>query len=281
MNDVTILDLTNDEYHARPEWSNSQVKLLPNEVELFGKRHIEKQPAFQFKPTASVQLGTAVHDIILENTPIVMIPESALSASGSKAGKGWTSLRADNPGKVLCKPDDPILHMAASIRAEPKAREWLESEGPVEQSICWHDDVSGLDLRAKPDKVSMTSQGNVIIDLKSTKEDPHSERQIAKAIHTLCYHRQGAWYWDPVEWWLQDEVRLFMLIFVRNKPPYDCHVHELAGRAIELGRQQNRLARGELASRLQTKNWLPETHGRTTVIDLPDWAYNQEEENYE
>lgn len=277
MSDVQILDITNEEYHARDEWSNSQLKLLPDEPELFHRRHVEKHPAFQFAQTASMKIGTAVHDIVLEHTPVVMIPKSALSASNAKAGKGWTSFVADNPGKVLCKPDDPILHMVESIRNEPRACEWLDSEGPVEQSFIYRDKVSGLDLRARIDKLSdLGSSKCALADVKSTNKDPYSEREIAKVMANLKYHCQGAWYWDAVEQ-LGWEVMTFLFIWVRNSPPYECHVTELDVDDLELGRVQNLVARRSLAERLETNNWKPESFGRVTIVRMPDWSHNQEE----
>ena len=86
---VEIRDLTNEEYHALPSWSSSQLKLLPDEPELFYKRFVEKHPAFQFKPTASMDLGTSVHRIILEGTPVKMIPDDVLGTDGAKRGNTW------------------------------------------------------------------------------------------------------------------------------------------------------------------------------------------------
>ena len=280
MTDVQILDIPNDEYHARAEWSNSQAKLIPDEVELFHRRHIEKHPAFQFKQTASMAMGTAVHDIVLENTPVVMIPGDVLSKSGAKAGNNWKAFQSDNPGKVLCKQDDPILHMVASIRNEPAAMKWLDAEGPVEQSMIYRDAETGLDLRARLDKLTLLTEGSVILDLKTTTKDPHSEREIAKVIYKFGYHRQGAWYWDAAEAYGHD-IEAFLLVFVRNSQPYDCHVWELSATALELGRHQNTIAKRDLAHRLETNNWKPEAFGRISMIDVPDWAYKQENLNYD
>ena len=278
MNDVQILDLTNEEYHARDEWSSSQLKLLPKEPWLFYRRYIEKHPAFQFKQTASTKLGTAVHDIVLENTPVVMFPKSALSASGSKAGSGYKSFVADNPGKVLCKPDDPILYMVESIRKEHCARKWLNSEGPVEQSMIYRYEASGLDLRARIDKLSdLGSSKCALLDVKSTNKAPYSGREIARVMADRKYHCQAAWYWDAVEQWGW-EVMTFLFIWIRNAPPYECHVTELDGDDLELGRVQNMVARRTLAERLETNNWKPETFGRPTIVRLPEWVHNQEDE---
>ncbi len=281
MNDVQILDIPNEEYHARPEWSSSQVKLLPDDPWLFYKRHVEKHPAFQFKQTASMAIGTAVHDIVLEHTPVVMIPDGVLSKSGAKAGQPWKDFKMSNPGKVLCKEDDPIIHMVDAIQTEPKAMEWLDAEGPVEQSIIYRDEATGLDLRARLDKLTpASSHTSVIADIKSTKEDPHNERAIAKAMYNLGYHRQGAWYWDAAEAWGHG-IEAFLFVFVRNCQPYDCHVWELSGTALELGRRQNRWAMNDLAARLRSNNWRPSAFGRTSIIDLPEWAYKQENPDYE
>lgn len=287
MSDVQILALTNDEYHARAEWSSSQLKLLPDEPELFGKRHIEKHPAYQFKPTTSTKLGTAVHDIVLEHKQVVMIPREVLRRQKKpkcpgeynyvKAGDDWDAFEEEHTGSVLCKSDDPILHMVESIRKEHCAREWLDSEGPVEQSMIYHDEVSGLDLRARLDKLSdLGSSKCALLDVKSTNKDPYSKREIARVIYDLGYYKQAEWYWDAAEKWGW-EVMVFLFVWVRNTPPYECHVTELDVDVLGLGRVQNIVARHSLAERLETNNWKPETFGRPTIVRLPEWIHNQEE----
>ena len=281
--EVTLLELTNEEYHARPEWSSTQVKLIPDEPWTFFKRHIEKDPAYQFNRTPSIKLGTAVHDIVLDGRPTKLIPGEALASDGSRRGNNWKAFQADNPGVVLCKADDPILHMVAAIREEPKARAWLDADGLTEQSMVYQDPVPGLGLRAQTDKLAYASGDAIVIaDIKSTSKDPFDEREIAKQIVQFCYHRQAAWYWDAVDLWGSPDlyVQAFVFVFVQNTPPFGCHVHEIPERAIELGRQQNKAAIGELSGRLSSNNWRPATWGRVTLTDLPEWYYQKEGVDY-
>ena len=278
---VATPDLTNEEYHALPSWSSSQTKLLPDEPELFFRRHVEKAPAFQFNQTASMKLGTAVHRAILDGTPVKLIPDDVLSASGAKAGKAWKQFEAEFHDLVLCKPDDPILHMVESIRAEPMAAKWLAAEGSIEQSIAYEDPVTGLPLRARPDKAATVEDDRVVIlDPKTTTKDPYSGREMAKVMAEFGYHKQAAWYWDAVEL-LGKSVEAFLFIFVQNKAPYVCHVVEMTPEDIERGRRQNRRALDDLARRLESDNWKPETYGTVTYVELPEWYRKQEDENYD
>ena len=271
---VEHIDCTIEEYHARPEWSSSQVKLLPHKPVLFYRRHITRE--FPFKSTASTKLGDAVHRALLDGTQVMDIPADVLSKNGAKAGNAWKQFAAENDDKVLVKADDPIKHMVASVRANALAMKLLESPGWTEHTLTDRDEETGLPLRTRPDRIVRSLEGFIIPDIKSTVDPLFGDRHFGKQIAKLDYHRQAAWYWDTVARWEPDEpVFAFAFIAVRNAAPYECVVHPLHEDAIALGRRENRVALDELKRRLDTDDWnLPE-HG---VIDLPAWRYKQEED---
>lgn len=277
-------DLTISAYHQRPEYSSSQIRLLPDSPEMFYGRHILKHPLFQQKRTPSLDLGTALHDAVLENTPILTIPADVLSKSGSRAGKAYHAWVADHPGSVHCKADDPLPLMVMAVRNEPEVAEWLAAEGPVEHSIFFPDAVTGLLLRSRPDKIAFGDEGASIIipDFKSTNKDVYDKREIAKVMAEYQHHRQGALYWDAVQaLYPESRVVAFWLVFVRNCPPFNCHVHEVPKPDIELGRRQNRRALRDLRRRLNANDWKPSRYGEVEMTELPNYVYEKEERRYE
>jgi len=276
------IELTNAEYHARPEWSNSQLKLLPQKPELFYGRFITKQ----FPPPAgkSLDVGTIVHSVLLEGGGVPVIPADVLNAQGHRKGKDWLAYKAEHEGEPLLTLAEaaPLIRMTWNAAAEPRAAALLAAEGPVEHSIVWTDAESGLLRRARPDKIVESDEGRLLLDVKTTQCDPTSEREWANEVAKYQYHRQAAWYWDAVEAFYGKEPAARCFIVLGNTPPYSCVVRELAGRAIELGRQENRAALLDLAGRLQTNNWYPRGYGHVQVCDLPQWKYDKEEnENHD
>lgn len=281
------VEMTNAEYHAQPEWSNSQLKLLPGEPELFHDRHVLKLPDFQQKTTPAMQLGIDVHRMVLDGDEPIEIPRDCLSASGAKAGKEWQAFLDCHYDKVLCKEGDPRLYMARSILAEPVARKWLDALCCKEKSLFFIDPVTGLKLRSRLDVLATATEAAIMLfDVKTTSKDPYSEREIKEEIVKRGYHRQGAFQWEAVTQWAAvatpgRRVEAFTLVFVRSSPPHDCHCHELPGRAIVQGRAENRAALDDLDRRLQSGNWKPKTYGRVTMTDLPEWYYKRTGGDYE
>ena len=176
MSDVRETKCTTEEYHARDEWSNSQVKALPKDPVGFYRQHITKE--FPHKPTASQRLGTAVHRILLDGDEVLEIPDDVLASDRSKRGNAWKDFEAEHKKKVLVKPgdawDDNIRHMVASVRAEPMAVKLLAAPGWTEKTLIYRDDQTGLPLRTRPDKICKFpnelgfADGLVIPELKST-----------------------------------------------------------------------------------------------------------------
>ena len=281
MSEVREIDCTTDEYHLRKEYSNSQAKLLPHDPVLFARRHITKE--FPHKPTASQKLGTAVHRILLDGDEVLEIPDAVLAKNRAKAGNAWHDFEREHKDKILVKPgdawDDNIRHMIASVRAVPKAMRLLEDPGWTEKTLIYRDEETGLPLRTRPDRIVKFGEGLVIPDLKSTKDPLRGDRHFGREIADLDYHRQAAWYTDAVLWWMREPVLAFAFIAVRNKPPYECVIHDLDEEDIEQGRRENRAALDELKRRLDSGDWNLPYHNEIVPLRLPRWRRDEENRN--
>jgi hypothetical protein len=283
MTDVQHIDCTTEEYHARDEWSNSQVKLIPKKVREFYQRHVTKE--WIYKPTASQKLGTAVHRILLDGTEVLEIPDEVLSTSGSRAGRAWKEFEAEHTDQVLVKRGDAeseaIRSMVESVRAEPMAAKLLEAPGWTEHTLVYTDEETGLPLRVRPDKICEFPDGLVLFDLKTTENPLDGWDNFGFQAGKFGYHRQDAWYWDAVDRWKgEGAVAYFVFGAVRNKPPYECVTQELPERAVDLGRRDNRRALDELKRRLDSGDWNLPSFGHVPLTDLPERYYHEEKRNY-
>ncbi len=283
---VQILKISNEDYHARPEWSSSQIKLLPKDPMLFEGRHITK--TMPFKRTPAMILGTKVHRILLDGAWTIDIPDYVLSKVGStntNAYRTWEhELFSNCPVEerpVPVKEDDPIKHMVASLRAHKTVHDLLASSVFREQSIIWSDPITGLGLRARLDDVAHYNDRNVLWDLKTANDiSPYAcDKQIA----TLGYHRSLDWYatglakaGDQLEY--GGGIDVYLIVWVQSSAPYYVAVDELDDDTMSTAAQENSDARDELRSRLQADErgdpgaWQPDNyHLIRRKAKLPDW----------
>lgn len=267
---VEHVPCTIDQYHARPEWSHSQLVLLPESPELFRARHVTRE--LSFPATAPMELGQAVHDLLSGSDNVVLIPAEALTSNGQRRGKAWEQFCAQHDGSMLLKEDtyNTVRRIADALHAEPIAGKLLAAAGHTEHTVVWQDGETGLPLRMRCDKAACFPDGWVLVDWKVVS-DP-TERAFQYKIEDFAYHRQAAFYSDG--WTLyQQSPEAFVFVAVRGEPPHEVRCWELAARALYLGRQQNDAAKRDLARRLEQDDWHGAGHGRLVEIDLPARNY--------
>jgi len=268
----TIEELTDDFYHSRSEWSVSQLKLLPEQPELFWGRHIAKLPDYQLTPSPSMRLGTVVHEALLQGIEPRIIPRDVLSKSGSRAGSAWQAFAAEHGDEIWLRESEaePILRCLDSVRANKKAMALLELPGDNELAVFWRDESTGLPLRGRLDKLIRVGNG-MVLDLK-TAADP-TERGFPFACLDLKYHVQAAAYAEAAESLLGTTPEAFLFIAVQVSAPYICQVYACTPEMLNLGFTRLREAIQDLHARLATGDWHREGHGTVNLLDLPRKAY--------
>ena len=272
-----ILGMPADEYHARPEWSHSQRKLLPNHPELFHGYHVTHE--WEFKQTDDMWLGECLHAVCLEGKSIVEIPDYALTSNGQRRGKAWEAWQAEhaNDFYLLPKEAERVLAMRDGLMADPKCRAFLEAEGQCEASYFYIDEETGLQCRARVDKLATFGRIAIIGDLKATNIDPTDARQVGLKVLEMGYHRQGAEYTEAVGEVDGETPDGFGFLFVRNRVPYNARLWVLKSEDIELGWRQNHAALRDLRRRLDSNDWIEgDTFGKENPITLPRWAYSDQ-----
>lgn len=262
-----------DEYHARPEWSNSQLKLFNESPPLFHGQFISQ--VYARAGSKDFDIGSAAHAMLTspaDREAVVEIPADALNADGHKKGNAWKDFRTENAGKILLKPAEfaMVRQMVANTYACLPAGQLLRQAMHYEFTLVWEDAETGLSLRARPDLI-VGHNGRVIVpDFKTTK--CVTPREFASDAAKYRYHCQAAWYWEAVALFGYD-VAGFLFITVDKSPAHECRVYELPPCAIELGREENRMARRDLARRLDEDDWTDPLGREIMQVDLPDWAY--------
>jgi hypothetical protein len=280
MSNARHIDCTIEEYHAtKGSWSHSQMEVFLEDPALFHGRFITG--AYPREESKDFDIGTIAHQAILApngvNDVLAIIPTSVLSEKGERRGKAWQEWSAANADKIQMKRSEAegVIRIVDAVFANEFAVKLLEADGPVEHTILWDDEETGLECRCRPDKISHYDGYCVITDIKTCRSV--QPRQFSRAMWDYGYHRQAAWYWDGVERYADVPVNAFMFIAIQKTPAYTCIVTELPMTAVQLGRDQNRVLRHELKRSLDTDNWTNPLTRQALVIDLPRWAYDPDE----
>ena len=274
-----ILDMPASVYHARPERSQSQLKLLPDKPKEFFGRYVRMpiESRWPFKPTADMELGTNLHWVLLEGQQLKIIPSDVLSSSGSKVGKKWKDYLAENIDNQGVKESerDKIDAMCEACREDSVIRGILENEGPVEATIIHRDEEFGIDLRHRLDKIVVLEDGYLIADLKSMGIDATDEHAVSKHMYDLGYHKQAAAYSDAAEKVYGKPPKAFVFICVERDVPFNAVAWTLEQDAINQGRFEFRVALQELRTRLDSGNWSHKLSNKLNPINIPDWVYRE------
>lgn len=152
----------------------------------------------------------------------------------------------------------------------------LLSKGQAEHSIYWHDDVTGVRLRCRPDFLPDLPGRALCVDYKTaTSANP---AQFQRAVFDFGYHMQQAFYEDGLA-----EIGLvdvgFLFIVQAKTAPFTVSVCQIDPEIVELGRRQNRAAI-ELFARCMNEDRWPGYEG-IQAVGMAGWAVKQIEESLE
>jgi len=270
---ATTLKIGNDEYHADTKRiSNSMLSVFLESPPRFYAQFIAKT----YSPDSRDEftIGSAAHDVLMEGgEKVVEIPPEVLSIDGKRSGGNWKMWSSLNADKIQLKRDDyrQVMAMVESVRSRKPAADILSWEGSREETITWHDDETGFDLRCRMDvrTINPHSKKNVVADLKTTQSIQLSA--FAANAYRYGYHRQAAFYEMGVEALLGERPE-FYFIAVEKTPPYTCRVVEFNDEFMERGRRSVREGLRDLAMRYATNDW--DVDGGNFILSLPEprWA---------
>lgn len=253
-------DLSNEEYHESDAISSSAVKSVLTSS-LYHWRNKS------FKATPQMDLGTVVHDMVLEGG------ENSVRGPETRRGKAWTDLKAqcDAQGKTLLTEADYDIadDMSAAIMADPQCAKVLAAEDGIrEASLFAECPQTGLQLRCRPDIYVPST--NVMGDVKTCRDA--SPRGFARQTYDLRYDVQAAFYMYVSElcgW----DAKYFAFQAVENTRPHAVCMHVLSDESLELGRMDMFRALNEIAEAQNTgqykTNW-----PSFNMIHPPAWMVN-------
>jgi len=284
MSNAEHWEASNADYHASPGVSNSRASIYNDDPALFEAYFVskrwEKPP-----PTKDQQRGTDLHLVVLPpgqlSDLMIEIPEDALNAAGHRKGKAWLEFQAEHKGKILLKPEEiiPFSEVIDNIALHPMADRYINGDGYSEYNIRWTDEETGLNLRARLDRLCLDSEGapEVIAELKSAKSI--HPKNFSYDLIKWGYHRQGAFYREAV--YQLTGMRIpFVFIAARKSPPYSVDCFELDEAFLNAGEDELRTILRRIAKSYETGDWTKPGHGTVRLLSMPRSAQYDSEWEY-
>lgn len=270
-----VRDLDEATYHAHHSLSSTGAKTLLKSPAryLYEREHPKVSDAFD--------LGSVVHGMVLgTGWPVVVVPDDLLASNGAastKAAKDFIAA-AREAGRIpmLSKEHAEARAMADAVLRLPVARVLFESAtGESETSAFWTDTDTGVDCRARFDRIARTRSRTLLVDLKTCQDANPSTFGTTAA--KFGYHLQAWWYRDGYQRVVDDpETPVFLHVLVEKSAPYLASVVQLDEAALALGGTQAMRARRLFRQYTDAAEW-PGYSAEIQPVTLPRWAYQDEE----
>lgn len=259
-------DLTNEQYHADPAISSSDVKAVYKTSLAHWKGKVRKE-SFAFA------LGSAVHAMVLE-------PEKNLVKRGPEDRRGdkWkkAQLAADLDGKIILTEGDYDLaeRISNAVKAHPVAAMYLASPSLVcEASFFAADPQTSVNIKCRPD--GYIQDAGIVFDIKTTTTA--SPEGFPREVVKYAYDVQAAFYLRALRA-AGYEANQFVFVCVEKEAPHAVGVHLLTDRYLHradaIVTQTLEKIRNAVSVNDFTTGWPLINH-----IDLPRWQTDQTEED--
>lgn len=229
-----VTPLTNEEHHAHPAIGSSDLKLFRRSpLHYWWRKH---SPNYKPKPpSASMQMGTALHMALLEPDLFAARVGTALATpKTSKAAKEAHAAHDAQYDLVLPAGDMEKVHAMREVALQhPVIRRIAETITAREQSIFQTDPDRGLELKIRPD--ALTRPG-WLIDIKTTTDA--SNGKFKWSIRDYGYDHQAAYYLKVLRLAGMDP-RGQLMVLLESEAPFASRVIRLPDDAINRAAENN------------------------------------------
>ncbi len=277
-----IEKMSNDEYHACPEFSSSQLKDLLRSGAHFYVNNISKEN--QKEATTAMNFGTLVHTLFLEpdqfNSEFVVAPKfDKRTKAGKEDALAWEQV---NQGKLLVNAEDidSANRMAENLRTLSIYEQMQKHPGMAEASFFFTDPIYGLQLRVRPDWHIAPCDAwpnGLIIDLKTT--DDARPVAFSRTCGNFAYDLSASMYREGYQqvYETEDKPPFIFLVAERNTP-FNVKQYNASDLFLAVGDNRYNKAKEMLAESLLINEW----DGYSTDLEeiyLPSYLTKQAIEN--
>ena len=255
---ITADKMSNAQYHATEDISSSDVKAVHSK----SLAHWKHRAAF--KPTTAMAIGTAVHDMCLENG------ESTVRGGADRRGKQWSEAfaEAEAHGHLLLTAGDYDLarDVADSVMFHPVGRKMAGPDTINEASFFAECPMTGLGIKCRPD--SYDEDSGVIFDIKTCQSS--APRDVEADIRKYVYSLQSAYYMYVLQNAGYKATR-FVFVFVEKTAPFAVNCCELTKEYIEWADAQMHKALRDIKTANDTQTWDTGYSIGINAVDIPPW----------
>lgn len=264
-----LVDMTNDEYHAAPGTSSSHIKdVIDQSLLHYWYNHVrqDREPV----QTEAFNFGTATHTAILEpdllESTIVKAPAFNLRTKEGKTLRD--DFAAEHAGKIVLVPEEyvAVLTIRDRVHTHPVAAGLLTG-GRAEQSFFATDPETGELIKCRPDYLQ--SSGFAMIDVKSTKNA--APASFAKDCANYHYDISVPWYFDVLKALYGETPRHFVFLAVEKQPPYALGLYFAQPADIERARVAARRNFLRIIEARRANHW-PDYGTSVEPLVMPGWV---------
>lgn len=274
--------MSNDEYHACPEFSSSQLKDILRSSAHFYSNNILKENERETKK--HLDFGTLAHTLFLEpeqfENEFVIGPKfDRRTKAGKEEAAAW---EAANQGKIIIDEDmlQGAKRIANNLRGLSSYQLMQDNYGMAEASIFFTDPVYGLNLRVRPDYHIVPCEAfpnGLQFDVKtSTDARPF---KFMRSCADFGYDISAAMYREGFQQHYGTEGKPeFIFLVAESSAPFNVKQYRASDLFLSIGERRYSKAKELLAESLLIDKW----SGYSTELEdisLPQYMLNQAIEN--
>ncbi|WP_151767914.1 PD-(D/E)XK nuclease-like domain-containing protein [Acinetobacter oleivorans] len=277
-----IEHMSNEEYHASPEFSSSQLKDILRSSAHFYSNNILKENERESKK--HFDFGTLAHTLFLEpeqfeNEFVVGPKFDRRTKEGKAEAAAW---EAANQGKIIIDQEmlEGATRIAENLRSLSSYEIMQNNPGMAEASIFYTDPIYGLNLRVRPDYHIIPCDefpNGLIMDVKTTTDARQFKFQ--RSCSDFGYDLSAAMYREGFQQHYKTEEKPeFILLVAEISAPFNVKQYRASSLFLSIGEQRYSKAKELLAESLIINEW----KGYSTDLEditLPQYMLKQAIDN--
>lgn len=268
-------DVDEDWYHADPVTGGS--------LSVSGAKLLLQAPAkydyarhHPHKSTKAMDLGTTVHGLVLgKGADIAVCYYDDWRTKAAREAREDATAAGMIP--MLAKDWQEASAIAKAVKEHSTAG-GLFTQGDAEVSMFWRDLEFEIWCRGRADYMTYFGETPTIVDFKTTADA--SAEEFARSVYKYGYHRQDPHYregWAAILGCDPDSID-FVFVAVETEPPYCLAQYRIKPEHVDLGREQNRIARERFRDCMKHDVW-PGYSEEIEDLELPRYGVQRIEKD--
>lgn len=272
-----VPDMEEYRYHGIKAVSSTLLKEMRKSA-LHAKTYLEQpqepEKSLSEEKKKAFREGKLIERAILEPERLsrtIVKPEGMSFAT--KEGKAFKEDARIAGKDVITFAEEAMLRgITDSVASHKDLSAILKASGMAQPSLFAEDEETGLPLKARLDWLS---EGNVVLDLKSTATADPAPHGFPREIAKYRYHLQAYWYLMMAELCGKPKD-CFVFVAIEKKAPYCVTTIQLDSVSIGKGRDECRRLLAKYKECVTLNSW-PGYSDKLEIVTIPEWSLREEE----